>query len=523
MSLTKKEAIAKQSELSISAVDMVNVWKRFPGVLANKAIDLQLRGGEIHALLGENGAGKTTLMKILSGYYRPDSGTILINDQPANISSPADAMQAGIGLVHQHFRLLETMTVAENIHLGWHETPRVVSERSLAEKTEAICAQYSMRINPNAKIWQLSVGEQQRVEILRVLARGADVLILDEPTAVLTPQEADELFEVIRELAANGRSIVFISHKLDEVLAVSDRVTILRKGAVVETRKTSDCTAQSLAQLMIGYNLVSHLKRSPIQVNNPVLEIQDVHADGDRGLQALHGLNLQLRSGEIVGIAGVAGNGQRELAEVITGLRAVTGGHILVKGDDRTGCSPAELALEGIGHVPEDRCNEGLVLDLSISDNAIMRNYKFKPFSNQGILNTTEIVKFTQKLVTESDVRTPGINVPVRTLSGGNQQKLLVGREMDTATSVLVAVHPTRGLDVAATENVRQFLMKYRNESGSVLLISEDLDEILLMSDRILVIYEGRIKGEFEASQADIEEIGLLMGGKAEGQKIAYE
>lgn len=506
----------------VNSVEMVGIWKQFPGVIANQDVDLDLRVGEVHALLGENGAGKTTLMKVLAGYYQPDAGTILLNGQPVNFSSPADAMKAGIGLIHQHFRLVETMTVAQNIHLGWDDTPRVVSEKELTARTARICAEFGMYVDPTARVWQLSVGEQQRVEILRVLARGAQVLILDEPTAVLTPQETEELFTVVSSLASTGRTVVFISHKLEEVLGVSDRVTILRKGQKVETCETLDCTAQTLASSMIGYDLISRLDRSQASKDGIILELRGVSVRSDRGLPALQNIDLCLRRGEILGIAGVAGNGQSELAEVITGLRPVAQGSILVQGNDRTRCSAAQMAAEGIGHVPEDRCSTGLALELSVADNAIMRNYRLDPISSKGLLNRQEATTYAQKLVEEGDVRTPNIHVPVRNLSGGNQQKLLVSREMDTATSVLVAVHPTRGLDVAATENVRQFLMQHRNDGGGVLLISEDLDEILLMSDRILVLYEGRIMGEFQADEADVAEIGLLMGGKGREEGLAH-
>ncbi len=493
---------------------MVNIWKQFPDVVANQGISLSLHSGEVHALLGENGAGKTTLMKVLSGYYRPDLGSILLNGKRLDLSSPAEAMKAGIGIVHQHFHLIETMTAAENIHLGWSDTPRLVTQLQLNERMQAITAQYGMQVDPKAKIWQLSVGEQQRVEILRVLARGAQVLILDEPTAVLTPQEADELFTVMRSLAAGGKIVIFISHKLDEVCKVSDRVSILRKGRLVETCETCDCTPRSLARLMIGYDLVSRLERSDTGQENVVLELDGIHALSDRLLPALKNFSLKLKGGEILGIAGVAGNGQRELAELITGLRPAEQGRMLVKGADLTNASPIRLASEGIGHVPEDRYNMGLVLEMSVVENAVMRNYHLSPISRRGFMNSSQADRYAQSLVDLSDVRTPGLHVPIRNLSGGNQQKLLVGREMDTATSVLVAVHPTRGLDVAATENVRKFLIKHRNQGGGVLLISEDLDEVLLMSDRIQVIYEGEIMGEFDASNVDIEEIGLLMGGK---------
>lgn len=521
-----REIAPSLPEHHIHTLEMVNIWKQFPDVIANHGINLSLQPGEVHALLGENGAGKTTLMKILSGYYRPDAGSILLNGKRVDLSSPAEAMRAGIGMVHQHFHLIEAMTAAENIHMGWSETPWLVSDQVLTQRMQEINARFGMQVDPQARVWQLSVGEQQRVEILRVLARGAKVIILDEPTAVLTPQEANELFHVMRALAESGRIVVFISHKLDEVCNVSDKVSVLRKGRLVETCETCDCTPRSLARLMMGYDLIPRLERDEAAdrkgVENVVLELQGISALNDRLLPALKDFNLKLKSGEILGIAGVAGNGQRELAELIGGLRPAIQGRMLVKGVDRTNASPAVLAQEGVGHVPEDRYNMGLVLEMSVTENAIMRNYQSPPISRHGFLNATQAETYTKALVEEGDVRTPSLNAPVRNLSGGNQQKLLVTREMHTATSLLVAVHPTRGLDVAATENVRKFLMKYRNEGGGVLLISEDLDEVLLMSDRILVMYEGQIMGEFDAAEVDIEEIGLLMGGKhAAKQKSA--
>jgi ABC-type uncharacterized transport system ATPase subunit len=492
---------------------MIGIWKQFGDVIANKAINLHFRSGEVHALLGENGAGKTTIMKILSGYYKPDAGSILLNGEKIEFSSPADAMRVGIGIVHQHFHLLETMTAAENIHLGWDKTPWLVSDQKLADRMKIISSNYGVQIDPNAKVWQLSVGEQQRIETLRVLARGAKLLILDEPTAVLTPKEADELFIVMRSLATKGCIVIFISHKLNEVLKVSDRITVLRKGQFIKTFQTRESTTNALAQAMIGYELISRLSRNKTSKDEIAIELKDVHAINDRDLATLKGINLQLWKGEILGIAGVAGNGQSELAEVITGLRKVISGHIMVNGKDCTNDSPAKMAEEGIGHIPEDRYKTGLVLDLSITENAIMRNYMLPPFSKVGFLRMEAAENYTRKLVSENDIRISSIQDPVKNLSGGNQQKLLASREIKTATLMMVAVHPTRGLDIVATENLRQLLMNYRNCGGGVLLISEDLDELLLMSDRIIVLYEGQIMCEFNEFQFDRDRIGLAMGG----------
>ncbi len=494
-------------------VEMRNVWKRFPGVIANRGVDLQLRAGEVHALLGENGAGKTTLMNILSGTYRQDEGTILIQGKPVQFRSPAQAIEAGIGMVHQHFRLVDKLTAAENVHLGWPETPWNISASLLAERTRRFCDEYGLYVDPDAHIWQLSTGEQQRVEILRVLARGARVLILDEPTAVLTPNEAGELFRVMRQLAADGRAIVFISHKLDEVLEVSDRITVLRHGARVTSLPTSECTQRSLARLMIGQDIVFRDHHKERVEGSPVLELTGAHALNDRALPALIDVSMVLRQGEIVGVAGVAGNGQKELAEVLTGLRPLEKGRIVIAGVDRTNASPTEFVGVGVGHIPEDRIGMGMVPDASITHNAILREYASPPISRGFRINRREAADFARALVQRADVRVPSVLVAIQHLSGGNQQRLISRRETQVASQLLVAVHPTRGLDVGATDEVRRVLVEHRNAGSAVLLISEDLDEILALADRIVVMYEGRIVGEFDEAAADREEIGLLMGG----------
>ncbi|MCC6146103.1 MAG: ABC transporter ATP-binding protein [Anaerolineaceae bacterium] len=510
MTGTEKSVSAERDDLS---VEMYGIWKRFPGVIANQDVNLDLRVGEVHSLLGENGAGKSTLMHILSGIYRPDAGTIKIAGKTVDFRSPAQAIEAGIGMVHQHFKLVETMTVAENIHLGWNETPRNISGDILARRTEKLSQEFGLYVDPNTKIWQLSTGEQQRVEILRVLARGAKVLILDEPTSVLTPAEAEELFKGVRTLAAGGRTVVLISHKLEEVMAVSDRITVLRNGKVVARRMKQECDQNTLATLLIGQEMVSRLQRNERPFGKPVLEISNLSALNDRGLPALLELNMVLREGEILGIAGVSGNGQVELGEVITCLRPVQKGVIRIEGKDLTGKTPAHSVEAGVGHIPEDRVNVGLAAALSVADNAILREYKSKEIARGIVINSREAFLFAKKLVEQANVRVPNTRVLVRHLSGGNQQRLLANREIRIATHVLIAVHPTQGLDIGATEVLRNLLIKYRNEGGAVLLISEDLDEILVMSDRIAVMYNGRITGEFNADQADRSQIGLLMGG----------
>jgi simple sugar transport system ATP-binding protein len=492
---------------------MRNIWKRFPGVIANHGIDLDLRAGEVHALLGENGAGKSTLMHILSGMYRPDDGVIYLDGTPVAFRSPAQAIAAGIGMVHQHFQLVETQTAAENIHLGWDDTPWRVSAHALAARTEKLSKEFGLRVDPNARIWQLSTGEQQRVEILRVLSRGARVLILDEPTSVLTPAEAEDLFRVVRALASGGRSVVLITHKLDEVLAASDQVTVLRGGRVVASRPTAECDRQSLARLLIGQEMVSRLHREERAPGKVVLEICGLAALGDRGLPALEGFGMTIREGEIFGIAGVAGNGQSELAQVLTGLRPIERGSIVVDGVELAGASPGRFVDAGVGHIPEDRLGMGLVAALTITDNAILREYRKAPLARGLRIDVREATRFARDLVSQSAVRAPNTEIPVRNLSGGNQQRLLAGRETRVASRLLIAVHPTQGLDIGATDELRRVLMDQRNRGSAVLLISEDLDEVLTMSDRVAVMYGGRIAGEFDAGHVDRSEIGMLMGG----------
>jgi simple sugar transport system ATP-binding protein len=494
-------------------VAMRNIWKRFPGVVANQGVDLELLAGEVHALLGENGAGKSTLMHVLSGMYRADEGEILLDGQPVAFRSPAEAIAHGIGMVHQHFRLVETLTAAENIHLGWDQTPWRATSEVLAARTSELCDRFGLRVDPNARIWQLSTGEQQRVEILRVLSRGARVLILDEPTSVLTPAEATELFSVVRQLADGGRTVVMITHKLEEVLAASDRVTVLRGGRVVASRLTPGCDEATLARMLIGQDIVSRLERTVHEPGDVVLEMRSVSALSDRGLPALREVDLTVQEGEILGIAGVAGNGQTELAQVLTGLRMPTHGVVRVDGVDFAGSNPSNFVAAGVGHIPEDRLGMGMVGMLSITENSILREYRTEPVSRGFRIDLRQASQFALELMRSSSVRAPNAAVPVRHLSGGNQQRLLAGRETRVASRLLIAVHPTQGLDIGATHELRRVLMNQRNHGGAVLLISEDLDEVLTMSDRVAVMYGGRIAGVFDADQIDRERIGLLMGG----------
>ncbi len=494
-------------------VNICGIGKQFSGVYANRAIDLELRAGEVHALLGENGAGKSTLMNILAGTYAPDEGNIFVQGELAYFQSPAQAIAAGIGMIHQHFRLVEKMTVAENIHLGWHQTPWNASVATLAKRVEALCNQFGMAVDPNAKIWQLSTGEQQRVEILRVLARGARVLILDEPTAVLTPNEVEELFQVLRTLVARGHAVVFISHKLEEVLQIADRVSVLRQGRKVTTCPIAGCSHDSLARLMVGQEVVRGQYLKEGKGGEVIATLSHVQALNDRRLPALVDLNLTLRSAEILGVAGVSGNGQRELAEVMTGLRSVEQGKITLAGNDITHASPGTIAVLGVGHIPQDRLKTGAVSHASVIHNAILRHYHLPPISRGWRLFNRNATKFAKRLVELADVRVPHLRAPFRHLSGGNQQKLVTRRELQVASLLLVAAYPNRGIDIGAVEEIQRLLVSHRNAGVSILLFSEDLDEILSLSDRIVVLCGGRIMGEFDAATASRAQIGLLMGG----------
>jgi ABC-type uncharacterized transport system ATPase subunit len=497
----------------VPAVRARHVSKSFDGVWALRDVDLELRRGEVHVLLGENGAGKTTLCNILAGIYRADSGLIEIDGTASQLLSPAQAIAAGIGMVHQHFRLVAPMTVAENIHLGWDATPTRVTRRELAERTDRLMEQFGLRVHPQAKIWQLSVGEQQRVEILRMLARGTRTLILDEPTAVLTTAEAGELFRVMRELVATGRTVVFISHKLNEVLEVGDRITVLRNGQRVETRAAAGVTARELATLMTGEERELSVEHRDTSANEAVMELRAVFARSSRGLPALRRVSLDVRRGEILGIAGVSGNGQSELAEVLTGLRRVDDGDVIVSGQRLTNASPRRFAEVGVGNIPEDRIGTGLVRSASVRDNAVLRHYRDAELSGSLVLKRPAIMEFARRLVARARVQTPSLLSMTSILSGGNQQRLIVHREAQVAKAAFIAVHPSRGLDVHATQDVQAALLAARDEGCAVLLISDDLDEVLLISDRVAVMYEGRVMGVFDRRHADRELIGLLMGG----------
>jgi simple sugar transport system ATP-binding protein len=495
-----------------AAVALRGIVKRFPGVVANDGVDFEAARGEVHALLGENGAGKSTLSHVLTGLYRPDAGTIELHGEPVEFHSPREAIEAGVCMVHQHFRLVEPFTVAENVILG--DTRGAgrsfrIEPRAVERKVRELGERYGLPVDPRAKVWQLSVGEQQRVEILKALYQEARILILDEPTAVLTPQEAETLFVTLRHMAAEGRTVVFISHKLHEVLAVADRVTVLRAGRTIATVPAAGATPQSLAALMVGREVEGVRRRSRGAAREDVaLELEDVWADGDRGAPALRGVSLAVRAGEIVAVAGVAGNGQRELAEAITGLRPITEGTIRA-GRKLRGGDPREAIAAGIAHVPEDRLGTGVAPSLSIAMNVALKSYRHR--SAGPLLRLRHMRDHAAEMIRRYDVKAPGPHTEARKLSGGNLQKVVLAREFSGEPRVLVAASPTRGLDVSAIETVHTYLVEAADAGVGVLLISEDLDEILALADRVVVIYEGRLSEAREP--ADVEEIGLLMAG----------
>jgi simple sugar transport system ATP-binding protein len=498
----------------IDLVEMRGIVKRFPGVLANDHVQFDVRSGEVHALLGENGAGKSTLMRILYGLYRPDEGQILLNGQPASIESPVDAIRLGIGMIHQHFMLVQSLTVAENVALGLPSARGPLTDLDrVSKRIQELAEVYGLEVDPDACIWQLAVGQQQRVEILKALYRGAALLILDEPTAVLTPQEVSELFQTLRQMARDGHALIFISHKLHEVLDISDRVTVLRDGREIGTRRTAEISKADLARMMVGREVGMKLERTPVEHGEVRLRLSDLWAKSDREMQALTGVDLEVRAGEIVGVAGVSGNGQRELAQVITGLRPATRGKVLLDSRDITGLSPSAVIELGLSYIPEERMRDGMIKEFTVAENLILREHGQKPFARSGFLDFRAISRRSQELIHNFNVKTPSQETPVKNLSGGNIQKLLLARELSRKPRVLVASQPTRGLDIGATEYVHRRLMEQRAEGTAILLISEDLDEILALSDRIAVIYEGQIMGVVPQDQATPEQLGLLMAG----------
>jgi general nucleoside transport system ATP-binding protein len=502
-------------------LELRGITKQFPGVLANDAVDLDLIRGEIHALLGENGAGKSTLMNILYGLYKADSGEILLNGKRVTFSSAKDAIEAGIGMVHQHFMLIPVMTVAENVVLGTEPVVGGVflDERNAESRVRELSQRFGLAVDPDEKVEKITVGQQQRVEILKALYRRADILILDEPTAVLTPQEASDLFGILRALTQEGLSVIFISHKLNEVLEIADRITVLRRGKVIETVPSAGATQESLARAMVGREVLLRVDKSPSSPGDPLIKVEDLHAVDDRDLDALNGVSLEVRAGEIVGLAGIDGNGQTELVEALVGLRKPTAGRVLVDGKDVTGAGPRHLIDVGVGHIPEDRHKLGLVLDFSIAENLSLHDYRKPPESRLGWLWPRRILSRARQLIGEFDIRGGGPQTRAAGLSGGNQQKVVIAREIAAHPRALVAAQPTRGLDVGAIEYVHRRLVEERDSGKAVLLVSLELEEIRSLSDRVLVIYEGRIVGEYSPDTGE-EELGLAMTGGRRGQEV---
>ena len=499
-----------------TVLELRGITKRFPGVVANDHVDFDLRAGEVHALLGENGAGKSTLMNILYGLYKPDEGEVVLKGKPVVFGSAKDAIDRGIGMVHQHFMLIPVMTVAENIVL--EVEPRkagvLLDYDQAVERVREISTRYGLAVDPTAKVENISVGQQQRVEILKALYRGAEILILDEPTAVLTPQEAGELFAIIKSLQEGGTSIIFISHKLNEVLEIADRITVLRRGKMIDTVPREGATEEGLAKMMVGREVLLRVEKPPPQTGGVLLEVRDLSVDDDRGLPAVRDVSLSVRAGEIVGIAGVEGNGQSELIEAITGLRSASSGEVAVAGQVVPHPTARRMLDVGVGHIPEDRQRRGLVLEFSIAENIALHDYNKPPASRFGWLFPRRLIQRARSLIREFDVRGGGPQTAGGALSGGNQQKVVAAREVSRDPKVLVAAQPTRGLDVGAIEYLHRRLVEERDEGRAILLISLELDEILSLSDRILVMYEGRIVGEHSGDVTE-EEIGLeMLGGR---------
>jgi simple sugar transport system ATP-binding protein len=499
------------------AVEMRAIVKRFPGVLANDAVDFEVRRGEVHALLGENGAGKSTLMNVLAGLYRPDAGTIAVRGRAVSFDSPRDAIAAGLGMVHQHFTLVPSLSVTENVLLGLPEPRFRLDLRRYEARIGTLALETGLAVDPGSMIWQLSVGEQQRVEILKMLYRGATILVMDEPTAVLAPQETEELFRTLRSMTARGDSVVFISHKLDEVLHIADRITVMRRGRVTAAAvPAAGMTKRELAQLMVGREVLETVDKEAREPGPVVLELDGVSAISDRGLRCLSDVRLEVRSGEILGLAGVAGNGQSELAEVITGLRECQG-RITVNGREVANRPVIETIEAGVAHVPEDRTGTGSAPNLSLTDNLIMKSYRSRPIGGGWTIDRLVARHRAEELKEAYEVAAPSVDTEARLLSGGNLQRLILAREISSGPGLMVAVQPTRGLDVGAIETVHRLLLEQRGGGTAILLISEDLDEILSVADRVAVIYEGRVSPPMATADADVAELGLLMTGAASG------
>jgi len=495
---------------------MQGVTKHFPGVLANDNVTLEVQAGEVHALLGENGAGKTTLMNILYGLYQPDAGKIILQGNPVNIRSPRDSIALGIGMVHQHFKLIYRHTVTENVALGLKDLPFWFPTRVVEKELREMSERYNFPVEPRAPLWQLSVGEQQRVEILKTLYRGANILILDEPTSVLTPQESENLFKALYKIKEEGKAVIFITHKLEEVMKIADRVTVMRKGRVVKTLPVAEADKNSLSQMMVGRKVSFQFSKKavPPKDKEEMLVVKDLYSLSDRNYTALKGVSFTVQSGEILGIAGVSGNGQRELVEVITGLRSAQKGKVMIRGQDLTNYSARRVEKTGVAHIPEDRLRMGIVPEMSVSNNLILRHHYRPPFAEGPFLKIRQIHSFANQVIEEYDILTPSLRTPAKLLSGGNIQKLILARELSSKPHLIVAAHPTYGLDIAATEQIRYLLLQQREGGAAILLVSGDLEEIMALSDRIAVMFEGEIIGLLSASEANPESLGLMMAGE---------
>jgi ABC-type uncharacterized transport system ATPase subunit len=497
-------------------LELQKITKQFPGVLANDRISISVDKGQVLGLLGENGAGKTTLMNILSGLYRPDSGKIFIDGKERIFSDPAQAIDAGIGMVHQHFMLVPVFDVTESVVLGNEPTkgPLGTFDRATARaQVVELSKKHGLHVDPDAKIESLPVGVRQRVEILKALYRKSDILVLDEPSAVLTPQETEELFEIIRGLAKGGTSVIFITHKLNEVIAVADKITVLRRGAVAGETTPKKATAAKLAEMMVGREVQLTVSRSKSKVAKPLLEVAGLRVLNDAAKLVVNDVTFAVRSGEILAVAGVQGNGQTELVEALTGLREVDGGSITLEGTTLTNRSPREIASAGVAHIPEDRNRDGMVKGMTVAENLILNSYHLEPFSKNGVLNRKEIAAAAEKAVRDFDVRTPSIDTDIASLSGGNQQKVIVAREFSRGVKLVIAAQPTRGLDVGSIEYIHRRIVEQRDAGAAVLIVSTELDEVLALGDRVAVMYEGRIVGILDAKDATRERVGLLMGG----------
>ncbi|NKQ37465.1 MAG: ABC transporter ATP-binding protein [Chloroflexi bacterium] len=501
----------------IESMQMRDIVKRFPGVLANDHVNFDVNAGEIHALLGENGAGKSTLMKVLYGLYQPEEGEILLNGQVADIQSPTDAIDDGIGMIHQHFMLVDNLTVAQNVALGLKSSKGkgfVLDLDVVTARIEELADKYGLYVDPDVIINRLSVGERQRVEIIKALYRGAALLILDEPTAVLTPQEVDEIFKIFRNMAAEGHALIFISHKLDEIFALTDRVTVLRDGRVVGDVLTADVTKNELANMMVGREVLMERRREPMPVGEVRLKLEDVNAVNDREQPILRHVSFAVRSGEILGVAGVSGNGQRALAEVIAGLQPVSAGRVEMDGRDVTNLSPSDMFEAGLSYIPEERMHDGVIKNFNVAENLVLQDHQFPPYSKGIFLNFGTIDSHADEMIREFDIKTPSKDTAVKNLSGGNIQKLILARELDRQPRFLIAAQPTRGVDIGATEYIHAQLLKQRAEGLATLLISEDLDEVMAMSDRIMVLFGGEIMGIVNSDEVTVEQLGLMMAGE---------